>query len=111
MTLPSSYFGSSLTDLLRQAMAEDEGDGDHTSLSTIPSDLQGEGLVRVKQDGILAGITVAQTVAALTDPTIRCDASANDGAAVVSGQVVLSLKEICAPCCAPNDCCSTACSA
>jgi nicotinate-nucleotide pyrophosphorylase (carboxylating) len=92
MTLPSSYFGTSLTDLLRQALAEDEGDGDHTSLSTIPSGLQGEGLVRVKQDGVLAGISVAQTVAELTDASILCEVSATDGEEVVSGQVVMTLK-------------------
>lgn len=92
MTLPDSYFGTSLSDLLRQAMAEDAGDGDHTSLSTIPADLQGEGLVRVKQDGIVAGIEVAKTVAVLTDPAIRCEAAMADGEAVGSGQVALTLR-------------------
>lgn len=92
MTLPTSHFGTSLTDLLRQAMAEDEGDGDHTSRSTIPPDLQGEGLVRIKQEGIVAGIEVAKTVAVMTDSSIRCESAVSDGATVSAGEVVLTLK-------------------
>ncbi len=44
---------------IKNAIAEDVGDGDHTSLSTIPATTQGKAKLIVKEDGILAGVELA----------------------------------------------------
>lgn len=48
--------------LLDLAFAEDVGDGDHTTLSTIPADEMGKQRLIVKEEGILAGVEMARKV-------------------------------------------------
>ena len=47
---------------IKNALTEDVGDGDHTSLSTIPSGTQGKAKLIIKEDGILAGIELSLEV-------------------------------------------------
>ena len=49
-------------EIVKLALLEDLGDGDHTSLATIPSEAKGKAELLAKEDGILAGIEVAQKV-------------------------------------------------
>lgn len=49
-----------IDDLLTLAFAEDVGDGDHTTLSTIPADEMGKQRLIVKEEGIIAGIEIAK---------------------------------------------------
>lgn len=51
-----------IDDLLTLAFAEDVGDGDHTTLSTIPADAKGRQRLIVKEEGILAGVEIARRV-------------------------------------------------
>ena len=51
-----------IDDLLTLAFAEDVGDGDHTTLSTIPADETGKQQLIVKEEGILAGVDIARKV-------------------------------------------------
>ena len=51
-----------IDDLLNLAFAEDVGDGDHTTLSTIPADAQGKQRLIVKEEGILACVEIAKMV-------------------------------------------------
>jgi nicotinate-nucleotide pyrophosphorylase (carboxylating) len=78
--------------LLQQALQEDLGDGDHTSLSTIDANLSGTGRVKVKSNGLLAGVEVAQWVAEIVDAGIQCKIYCKDGSLVDSGDVVMELK-------------------
>ena len=48
--------------LIELAIAEDIGDGDHTSLSSIPTDERGRMKLLIKQAGVLAGVEVAERV-------------------------------------------------
>ena len=57
-----------IDDLLTLAFAEDVGDGDHTTLSTIPADARGKQHLIVKEEGILAGVDIARRVFAKFDP-------------------------------------------
>ena len=91
MTGNTIFNKESIINLLRQALHEDLGDGDHTSLSTIPDGHQGVGFVRVKADGIIAGVEVATWVATLVDENIRCNVKISDGSKVTSGDVVMEL--------------------
>ncbi|MBC7570505.1 MAG: carboxylating nicotinate-nucleotide diphosphorylase [Spirosoma sp.] len=81
-----------LTEFIRLALAEDVGDGDHTSLSTIPADAQKRARLLVKESGILAGVEVANAIFAEVDPTLVVNVLMNDGAAIKPGDVVLTVS-------------------
>lgn len=78
-----------IRDYIRLALAEDVGDGDHTSLSTIPRDAQRRARLLVKEDGILAGVEVAQLIFEEVDPLLEVEVLMQDGQAIQKGDVVL----------------------
>lgn len=88
----TSPSGLSIPDFIRQALAEDIGDGDHTSLPTIPADKQGKALVRVKQDGIIAGLVLADQILNTVDPTVIVKVLSNEGQSVSNGTVVMEVE-------------------
>ena len=70
---------------IQQALQEDIGDGDHTSLSTIPPQTLGTAMLLVKEAGILAGVQVALRVFELLDPDLKTDVFIQDGTTVEPG--------------------------
>jgi len=81
-----------LVDLfIKNAIAEDVGDGDHTSLSTIPAGTQGSARLIVKEDGILAGVELALEIFDQIDPNLTVDVKIADGTAVKYGEIVLTV--------------------
>lgn len=76
-----------IDDLLTLAFAEDVGDGDATTLSTIPADEIGTQQLIVKEEGILAGVEVARKVFERFDPELRMEVYIKDGAHVVPGDI------------------------
>ncbi|MDE7181098.1 MAG: carboxylating nicotinate-nucleotide diphosphorylase [Muribaculaceae bacterium] len=79
-------------DLLALAFAEDLGDGDHTTLSTIPADAMGKSRLIIKEDGILAGVEVALKVLNRIDPTIKTTVYIEDGARVKKGDIAFEAE-------------------
>ncbi|MBO7197216.1 MAG: carboxylating nicotinate-nucleotide diphosphorylase [Tidjanibacter sp.] len=79
-------------ELIELAIKEDIGDGDHTSLATIPEDARGRMKLLVKQEGIIAGIEVAVAVFRRLDPTIQIDILIEDGARVKVGDVAFYVE-------------------
>lgn len=73
------------------ALAEDVGDGDHTSLSTIPPDAVGEAQLIIKEKGVLAGVEEALAVFRRVEETLSITAFKSDGDAVDVGDVVLTV--------------------
>jgi len=73
---------------LLNAIAEDLGNGDHTSLATIPANAEGTMQLLVKEPGIIAGVSVAQKVFELIDPDIRFESLISDGNRVEPGDIV-----------------------
>lgn len=73
--------------LLNLAIAEDLGDGDHTTLSTIPEDAVGSQKLLIKEPGILAGVEVAKKVLQKFDPELKIEIYINDGAEVKPGDI------------------------
>lgn len=73
--------------LLDLAFAEDIGDGDHTTLSTIPAGAMGRSRLIIKEDGILAGVDVAQDVLHKVDSSIKVEVMIKDGESVKKGDV------------------------
>jgi len=77
-----------LTDkLIELAFAEDIGDGDHTTLCSIPETATGKARLLIKEEGILAGVGVARTIFRHFDKGISVDIFMNDGARVKPGDV------------------------
>lgn len=78
--------------LITQALVEDIGEGDHTSLSCIPSDAIGKAHLLVKQGGILAGVEVALEVFRLVDSDLKIKLLLNDGDEVKYGDVAFTVE-------------------
>jgi nicotinate-nucleotide pyrophosphorylase (carboxylating) len=79
-------------DLIRTALAEDLGDGDHTTLATIPAHATGKARLLVKQAGIIAGIEVAKKVFAQVDEQLVFSQVLHDGAIIAPGDVAFYLE-------------------
>lgn len=80
-----------LLDFIDTAIAEDIGDGDHTSLSTIPAGTQNRAHLFVKENGILAGMLIAKKIFQRIDPTLEVSMLLKDGDRVFIGQVALGV--------------------
>jgi nicotinate-nucleotide pyrophosphorylase (carboxylating) len=81
-----------LDDIIINALREDIGEGDHTSLSTIPVDAYGKARLLVKENGILAGVDIARKVFFYTDNRIVMDQFLQDGSRVKVGDVVFEVS-------------------
>jgi nicotinate-nucleotide pyrophosphorylase (carboxylating) len=77
---------------IKNALTEDVGDGDHTSLSTIPSGTQGKAKLIVKEDGVLAGIELALEIFKEVDADLKVDVLLHDGAEVKVGDIALTVS-------------------
>lgn len=78
--------------LLDLAFAEDIGDGDHTTLSTIPADAMGRSKLLIKEKGILAGVDIARKVLHKVDPTIKINLMLKDGDEVNPGDIAFTAE-------------------
>lgn len=81
-----------MEDIIKRALAEDIGDGDHTSLSTIPENATGRAELVIKEDGVVAGIELAKKVFETVDPTIKFIGLMDDGQKVKKGDVVFTVS-------------------
>jgi len=78
--------------IVKMALLEDLGDGDHTSLATIGEGTEGMAQLLVKGNGVLAGIPVAREVFRQVDPSLRLTELIEDGKFVESGDVAFIVK-------------------
>ena len=78
--------------VVRQALAEDVGAGDATSLGTLPADLQIRAVVTAKARGVVAGLDVAAEVFAQLDPRTTFQRSIDDGSVVAPGDRVADVR-------------------
>ena len=76
---------------IKNAIAEDLGDGDHTSISTIPEGAQGRAKLIIKEDGVLAGVELALTIFKQIDPQLKTEVFLNDGALVKYGDIAFTV--------------------
>lgn len=74
------------------AFKEDIGDGDHTTLSCIPHDLEGRARLLVKQDGILCGVELAKKIFAKFDPSLKMNQILHDGDAIKKGDIAFTVE-------------------
>lgn len=78
--------------LIANAMKEDVGDGDHSTLSSIDANAKGKAVLKVKQDGILAGIDVARKIFQFIEPEIKFHGYLHDGQSVVFGDIAFEIE-------------------
>ncbi|MFD3408922.1 carboxylating nicotinate-nucleotide diphosphorylase [Aquirufa sp. HETE-83D] len=77
---------------IQSALREDVGDGDHTSLSTVPADAKGTAELKVKDRGILAGVELSRAIFKEVDPSLQVQVFIQDGTWIEPGQVVLEVS-------------------
>lgn len=75
--------------LIDLAFAEDIGDGDHTTLSSIPADAMGKNMLLIKEDGVLAGVEMAKRIFARFDKNLQVEVLIEDGAEVKNGDIAM----------------------
>ena len=78
--------------LIDLAFAEDIGDGDHTTLSTIPPTAIGKSKLLIKEAGVLAGIEIAKEIFHRFDPSMKVEVFINDGAEVKPGDIAMVVE-------------------
>lgn len=81
-----------ITLLITNALREDVGDGDHSSLACVPQTAVGKAQLLVKEAGVIAGVAFAQQVFAHVDVQLDVDVHINDGTAVSPGDIVLTVS-------------------
>lgn len=81
-----------IDDLLNLAFAEDVGDGDHTTLSTILSDAIGKQKLLIKEEGIIAGVDIAKKVLNKVDPELKIEVFIEDGSRVKPGDIAFIVE-------------------
>jgi len=81
-----------LEHLIREALSEDIGDGDHSTLSSIPSAQRGKAVLKIKQDGILAGMQVAKAIFTQVEPGAVFTAYKKDGDAMKNGELAFEVE-------------------
>ena len=79
-------------ELIDKWLKEDIGDGDHTTLSTIPSEATGTASLLVKQEGRIAGVEIARMIFNRFDPRLTIETLLSDGTKITPGDIVLTVN-------------------
>src|SRR5688572_24123103 len=87
-------FDERLHKLIRDGLEEDLGDGDHSTLSCIPADAKGKAVLKIKQDGILAGMHVAEKIFHLQEPGCIFNAFKKDGDEMKHGEMAFEVEAL-----------------
>jgi len=82
---------SQLHQFISTALAEDIGTGDHSTLSCIDEGVLGKAMLHIKQDGVIAGISIAKAIFEFVEPTVVFNAYKIDGALVTKGDVAFEI--------------------
>ena len=81
-----------LNNFIKNAFAEDVGDGDHSTLAAIPKEAQSRAVLKVKDQGVLAGLELALEIFAYYDSNLKVKVSITDGMAIKPGDVAFSVE-------------------
>ena len=80
-------FQEHLHELIGSALDEDVGDGDHTTLSCVPANAKGKAVLKLKQDGVLAGLEVAREIFLYKEPSSVFVPFKKDGEEIRAGDI------------------------
>ncbi|WP_341199426.1 carboxylating nicotinate-nucleotide diphosphorylase [Croceibacter atlanticus] len=90
--ISEEQFQFEIDQIIKNAIREDVGNGDHSSLACIPSEAQGKAKLLVKDDGIIAGIEFAKQVFTYVDPQIKIEQLIKDGDPVNYGDIAFYVE-------------------
>jgi len=90
--ISEAQFQKELNLIIANAVREDVGDGDHSSLACIPASAQGKAKLLVKDEGTLAGVDFAKMVFNYVDPDLKMEILLEDGAAVKYGDIAFYVE-------------------
>ena len=85
-------YDEQLQHLIKNALAEDIGDGDHSTLSSIDANAKGKAILKIKEDGILAGVEVAKKIFTYVQPNILFTAYKKDGDQMKVGEIAFDVE-------------------
>lgn len=85
-------FNQQFYHLIDEALAEDIGDGDHSTLSCIPPKARGKAILKIKQDGILAGVEVAEKIFVYKDPQVVFNTLKKDAEQMKAGEMAFDVE-------------------
>ena len=81
-----------LRSFILNALVEDTGGGDHSSLASVPATATGRARLLIKEDGIISGLHVAREVFLITDPSLEIKILLDDGQRVSYGDIALTAE-------------------
>ncbi|MFY7988916.1 MAG: carboxylating nicotinate-nucleotide diphosphorylase [Flavobacterium sp.] len=90
--ISEAQFQKELELIISNAIREDVGDGDHSSLACIPASAQGKAKLLVKDDGIIAGVEFAKKIFHYVDKDMKVETFINDGERVKHGDIVFHVS-------------------
>ena len=90
--ISKAQFNSEIEGIISNAIREDVGDGDHSSLSCIPASALGKAKLLVKDEGVIAGIEFAKLVFAHVDPNMKVEVLIEEGSRVKYGDIVFYVE-------------------
>lgn len=85
-------YQTALNELVKNALKEDIGDGDHSTLATINANEEGKAVLKIKQDGVLAGMEVAEAIFRFVQPDIVFTPIKKDGDAMKYGETAFEVS-------------------
>jgi len=90
--ISKEQFEKELEIIISNAIREDVGDGDHSSLACIPKKAKGKAKLLVKDEGIIAGVEMAKKIFSYVDENLKVETLINDGSSVKYGDVVFNVE-------------------
>ena len=90
--IPERLYHFNIQKFIDSALAEDTGDGDHTSLACIPSSAKGKAQLLVKENGILAGVNLALEIFKTVDKSLKVKVFIKDGNKIKVGDIILTVE-------------------
>lgn len=90
--ISQEQFNIEIKGIIANAVREDVGDGDHSSLACIPASAQGKAKLLVKDDGVIAGVAFAKRVFEYIDNNLKVETLIDDGAEVKYGDIVFYVE-------------------
>jgi nicotinate-nucleotide pyrophosphorylase (carboxylating) len=91
MTRPLYLTEKAIQEFIRQALAEDIGEGDHSTLATIPVHKISKAKLLIKANGIIAGIEIAEKIFREVDPSLQITFYKKDGESMTTGEIAFEV--------------------
>ena len=90
--ITQEQFDTEVKMIIENAIREDVGDGDHSSLACIPANARGKAKLLVKDKGVIGGVNFAKKVFAYVDKNLKLDVRIEDGTEVTFGDIVMYVE-------------------